>query len=119
MRAIRGAISSENTQADILENTRNLLKEIMRQNALNIENIVSITFTCTKDLNAAYPAAAARELGITRAALMCVQEMDVAGSMAGVIRLCVFAEMEAAQADVVHVYLKEAAKLRPDLVEGS
>jgi len=115
MRAIRGAITAENTQTDILEGAEQLLTQIMLRNNLAIDDIISITFTCTKDLNAAYPAAAARNMGIVRAALMCVQEMDVAGSMAKVVRVCVLAEANTAQTDVAHVYLRDAAHLRPDL----
>jgi|GEM_PF-547257 len=112
MRAIRGAIDAENTAQSILAKTEIMLNEIMQRNNLEIEEIISVHFTATKDLNAAYPAAAARGLGLTRAALMCMQEMDVAGSMAGLIRCCVFA---AGEGEAAHVYLGAAAALRPDL----
>ena len=79
---IRGAVTVDaNTREDILLNTRNLLKEIINQNSLKIEDIVSVLFTATRDLDAAYPAVAARELGIVSASLMCAQEMYVRDSL--------------------------------------
>ena len=87
---IRGAITAEeNSKACIWENTKIMLNEIIKQNNLNIDDIVSIFFTCTRDLDEAYPAVAARELGIVDAALMCVQELYVKGSLEMFIRVAV------------------------------
>jgi len=116
IRAIRGATTAENTKENIIGNTRQLLEEIVKSNSLEIDQIVSILFTCTKDLNAAYPAVAAREMGITHAALMCVQEMDVVGSLPRCIRVQVTVAIDIPQKDVRHIYLKEARALRPDLL---
>ena len=113
---IRGAITVDtNTREDILLNTRNLLKEIINTNGLKIEDIISILFTATRDLDAAYPAVAARELGIVHASLMCAQEMYVVGSLEKCIRVQVEAEVSKSQNEVGFVYLKDAVKLRPDL----
>ena len=117
IRAIRGATVAENTAKSIKQNAGELLKRIFEANRLDTGQIISILFTCTKDLNTAYPAAAAREMGIVNASLMCAQEMDVAGSLTGCIRVQVLAEMDCGQGEVRHVYLKEAAALRPDLSE--
>ena len=115
IKCIRGAITAENnTREDILLNTRQLLKEIIEANDIKIEDIVSILFTATKDLNAAYPAVAARELGIVDASLMCMQEMYVVGSLEMCIRVQMSVETEKAQKDMKFVYLKEAEVLRPD-----
>ena len=116
MRAIRGAICAENTKTDILKRTAELLAEIFSANGLVVADIVVVTFTCTKDLDAVYPAVAAREMGLVHASLMCVAEMDVVGAMQGLIRVQVLAETGVSQADVRHVYLGRAEALRPDLI---
>ena len=80
--SIRGAITAKNnTSEEILGITENLLKEIIKANNINTDDIISIIFTATKDLDAAYPAVAARKIGITNASLMCMQEMYVVGSL--------------------------------------
>lgn len=116
IRAIRGATTAENTPESIFESTRVMLKEIFTVNGLDIGQIVSIIFTCTKDLDAAFPAVAARELGIVSAALMCVAEMDVPGSLPKCIRVMLLVETDLPQDEIDHVYLKGARVLRPDLV---
>lgn len=113
---IRGAITAEeNSQEEILDNTRTMLETIIKKNHLKIKDILSIQFTATRDLDAVYPAVAARDLGITQAALMCLQEMYVQGSLEKCIRCEVFCESNKRQEDVNHVYLKKAEALRPDL----
>jgi len=116
--AIRGATTAENTIESIVENTKELLKEVLAANHLTIESVISIMFTCTRDLDAAYPAVAAREMGITKASLMCAQEMYVEGSLEKCIRLQVLSETFINR-EPVHVYLKEAKVLRPDLLSKS
>lgn len=114
--AIRGAITAENTKESILNKTSKLLQAVIDANGVEIQNIIQITFTCTKDLNAVYPAVAARELGITHAALMCMQEMDVEGSLQNCIRIALLCKLEeGSQEDLRHQYLGEAKRLRPDL----
>ena len=117
IKAIRGATTAENTAESIISSAKELLEEIFAANQLKTEHIISILFTCTKDLNAAYPAVAAREMGITRASLMCVAEMDVADSLSKCMRVQVLAEMDTRQDQMRHIYLKEATALRPDLIK--
>ena len=113
---IRGAITvQENSKEDILRQTEVLLKAMIEKNHLENEEILSIQFTATKDLDAVYPAVAARVLGITEAALMCMQEMYVRGSLEKCIRCAMICEIEKKQSEVIHVYLEKAAVLRPDL----
>lgn len=112
MKAIRGAITvKENIEAEILGQTEKLLKEIMTRNLLTEENIVAIFFSATKDLTAAYPARAARNLGLTDTALACYTEMEVEGSLRRCVRVLILTEM---QHKPYHVYLEEAKDLRPD-----
>ena len=73
--AIRGAITTENTKEAMLEASQELLEAVLTANQIDKKDIIQITFTCTKDLDTVYPAVAARNLGITEAALMCMQEM--------------------------------------------
>ncbi len=115
--SIRGAITvEENNRECILENTKVLLNDIIASNDLRIEDIVSIIFTATKDIDAVYPAVAARDVGIVQAGLMCVQEMYVCGSLEMCIRVLINIESkEKTQKDMKHVYLKGAVRLRPDL----
>lgn len=118
--AIRGAITAENTRESILCQTKALLEAVLMANQVKIEEIIQITFTCTKDLDAAYPAIAARELGITEAALMCMQEMEVVGSLEHCIRIALICTSSiVTQKTARHQYLGEACKLRPDLATFS
>lgn len=119
---IRGAITADvNTKDEILNNTEIMLKRIIEENNLDINNIISILFTATKDLDAVYPAVAARNIGITKAGLMCAQEMYVEGSLEMCIRVLVTINEEAGknQDELNHVYLKNAKRLRPDLAAFS
>ena len=116
MVSIRGAITVDsNTKENIVNDTKTLLKEILKRNNINIEEIISIIFSATKDLTAAYPAIGARELGIVNGALMCVSEMYVDNSLEKCIRVMITVNQNKLQKEVRHVYLKEAEKLRPDL----
>ena len=116
MVSIRGAITVDsNTSDSILENTTILLEEIIKKNQLDIDDIISIFFSTTKDLTAIYPAVAARNVGITDASLLCVQEMDVENSMNKCIRVLLHVNKKTNQKEVNHIYLKEAVKLRPDI----
>ncbi len=117
--SIRGAITTEvNTKEAILEATRLMLEAIIQANQLQIENIIQIHFSATKDLDAVYPAVAARNIGITSASLMCFQEMYVVGSLEKCVRVDVLVEQEGLTRDnVKHQYLRNAKRLRPDLVK--
>ena len=95
MICIRGAITvEENSKREILENTKKMLFAIIERNELKIEDIIQIQFTMTKDLDAVYPAVAAREIGITDAALMCMQELYVQDSLEKCIRCAVLCNIE-------------------------
>ncbi len=113
---IRGAITAkENTKEEILAETKELLEMIVKKNHLKWKDVLSVQFTATRDLDAAYPAVAARELGLTQAALMCLQEMYVQNSLPKCIRCECFCASNKNQEDAVHIYLKGAQALRPDL----
>ena len=115
---IRGAITvGEDTRSEVLAKTEIMLSEIIKENGLKTEDILSILFTATNDIKSAYPAVAARGLGITDAALMCVQEMYVEGSLKMCIRCMVTVETDKPQSQMKHVYLEGAKVLRPDLVK--
>lgn len=114
--SIRGAITiDENSRESILNNTELLLAEILKTNDISPAEIINIIFTATKDIDAAYPAIAARGLGITQAGLMCTQEMYVEGSLKMCVRVLVTVETDKKQSMVKHIYLKGAKKLRPDI----
>lgn len=119
MRAIRGAITvDENKEKEILEASGLLFKEIVEKNHLSEEEIVSIIFSVTPDLDAVYPARAIREMGYKNIPLFDVAEMYVKGSLPKVIRVLVFVNRDTPLDNMVHVYLRDAKKLRPDLVKG-
>ncbi|ADH60913.1 chorismate mutase [Thermoanaerobacter mathranii subsp. mathranii str. A3] len=115
MKVIRGAITSQNTKEDILKDTTILIEEIIKANELEEKNIISIFFSVTCDLDAVYPAEAVRNMGMTSIPMMCLQEMEVKGSLSHCIRVAVFTNLSDDK-EVKHIYLKEAKKLRPDLV---
>lgn len=116
--ALRGATTVvADDAAQILAATDELMRELMSRNELRAEAMVSCLFTLTPDLNAEFPAVAAREMGLSSVPLLCARELDVPGSMPRVIRTMIHyyaAEDHRPQ----HVYLGEAAKLRLDL-EGA
>ena len=113
--ALRGAISvASNTEEAILTATHELVREIMARNALSPERMVSCLFSCTTDLNAQFPAVAARDLGLDRVPLLCTQEIEVPGALARVIRVLLHYYAEDAHTPQ-HVYLGEARSLREDL----
>jgi len=115
-RGVRGATTVEqNEPAAILEATSELLLALIEANGLLSEDVASALFTVTADLDAAYPARAARDLGWTDAALMCAGEIPVPGSLPRCIRVLIHWNTESAQSEVKHIYLREAATLRPDL----
>lgn len=112
-RGIRGATTvALNTKEAILEGTKELLRELVKANDLKTEDVAYALFTTTRDLNAEFPAVAARQMGWGEVALMCSHEMDVPDAMAGVIRILLLVNTEKPQSGVVHVYLKETRLLR-------
>jgi chorismate mutase len=115
LRALRGAITVDRNDAEaILEGTRELVREVMSRNDLAPGDLVSCIFTCTPDLNAEFPAVAARGLGLGAVPLLCAQEIDVPDALPRVIRLMAHCHVQDGR-QPQHVYLREAAGLRRDL----
>jgi chorismate mutase len=116
VRAVRGAIQVDVNDRDaILEGTTELVTEVLHRNRLDPDDLISIVFTATPDLNAEFPAYAARLLGLTDVPLLCTTEIAVPGSMPRVLRLLAHVETSLTRADVRHVYLRGASALRTDL----
>lgn len=114
-RGIRGAICAEqNTPEAIVSATRELLSALMAANEIELDEIASIFFTASPDLDAAYPAQAARELGMADVSMLCAQEIGVPTGPARCIRVLVHWNTTLTQAKIEHVYLGRAAELRPD-----
>ena len=117
-RGIRGAITVEENTADaILAATHILLEQIIAANELIIDDIASVIFTATPDLDAVCPAVAAREMGWGHTPLLCMQEMVVPGSLPQCIRVLIHWNTTRAPKEIKHVYLRAAQKLIPDLVK--
>jgi chorismate mutase len=118
-RGIRGATTvAENDASAILDATRELLEQIIAENDVREEDVASVLFTATPDLDAVYPAVAARRLGWTRTSLICTQEMVVQDSLSRCIRVLVHWNTDRAIDEIHHVYLREARRLRPDRSNG-
>jgi chorismate mutase len=116
VRGIRGATTvSEDTAAAILEATGELVREIVTANDLKSEDVASALFTVTPDLHAEFPAAAARRMGWTLVPLLNFTEIGVPGRLERCIRVLVHVNTMRTQNEMVHVYLREAVALRPDL----
>jgi chorismate mutase len=114
-RGVRGATTvTENTKEAILEATREMMVIIIRANDMRPEDVASAYFTTTVDLNATYPALAARQLGWYDAALLCGHEMDVPGGLKRCIRVLIHWNTHLKSEDIIHVYLRDAKNLRPD-----
>jgi chorismate mutase len=113
--ALRGANSVERNEASaILGATEELMRELMARNELGPEQLVSCIFTLTEDLDAEFPAVAARNIGLHRVPLLCAREIPVPGSLPRVIRVMVHAYAEPGR-EPRHVYLGAARALRADL----
>ena len=113
--AVRGAVQAEANEPDaILSATEELMRELIERNGLEPEAMVSCLFTTTEDLDAEFPAVAARDLGLTTVPLMCCREIPVPGSMPRVIRVMLHFYAPADH-EPTHVYVGEAQKLRTDL----
>ena len=113
--ALRGATSVDVNESDaILGATEWLMREIMKRNAIGPDDVVSCIFTMTADLNAEFPAVAARRLGYDRVPLMCAQEIPVPGALPRIIRVLMHYYADDAH-EARHVYLGEARALRMDL----
>jgi chorismate mutase len=116
VRAIRAAIQIDGNERDlILEGASELVREMLRRNHLSNADLISIVFTATPDLNAEFPAYAARLMGMTDVPLLCSTEISVPGAMPRVLRLLAHVETQLARGEIAHPYLRGAAALRRDL----
>jgi chorismate mutase len=115
-RGIRGATSVEANEAEaILAATRELLEQIVVANNLQVDDVASVIFTATPDLDAAYPARAAREMGWLSTPLLCMQEMATVDGLPRCIRVLVLWNTDLPPDQIRCVYLGQARALRPDL----
>jgi chorismate mutase len=112
-RGIRGAtVAASNTKTDILAATRELLHKMIEANQVEKEAVASVLFTMTSDLDAEFPAVAARELGWTEEALVCSQEISVPGSLPRCIRILILVNTDKKSDEIKHVYTRGAEVLR-------
>jgi chorismate mutase len=115
-RGVRGATTVDgNTREDILRATRELVALMIRLNGIEGEDVASAVFSLTRDLDAEFPALAARQLGWLDVPLLCTYEVDVPGSLRRCVRVLVHWNTDKPQRDIRHVYIKDAVRLRPDL----
>jgi chorismate mutase len=115
LRALRGATTVDANEPEaILSATEELVREVMERNSIEQDDMVSCIFTCTDDLDAEFPAVAARNLGLSAVPLLCAREIDVPGALPRVIRLLLHCYADP-ETDPKHVYLREAESLRKDL----
>ncbi len=118
IRGIRGATTATaNTRDAILDATCELLETLVKMNDICVEDIASVIFTVTPDLDAAFPASAARSLGWTHVPLLDVAAPRVSNDLARCIRVLIYWNTDRAQQDISHVYLRDARRLRPDLAK--
>ena len=120
VRGLRGATTiDQNVATEILAATRELLQELLAANGITTyEEIVSAVFTTTPDVNAVFPAEAARSLGMSQVPLLCASEIAVPNSMPRCIRILLHVNTDQPQSAMKHVYLREAKRLRPDMVSA-
>lgn len=115
-RGVRGATTADsNSRDDILTATRQLLALMIRVNGIEPEFVASAVFSLTRDLDAEFPALAARQLGWLDVPLLCTYEVDVPGSLRRCVRVLIHWNTDKPQDEIRHVYVKEAERLRPDI----
>lgn len=120
VRGIRGAIRvAENSEEAIISATKELFLKMIESNEVKPEDIASVFFTATTDLNAEYPAYATRGLGFDLVPLLCAREMEVPKGMTRLIRILIHVNTEKTQENIKHQYLGETSKLRPELRGGN
>jgi chorismate mutase len=118
IRAVRGAIQVDaNDRAAILEGTSELVTAVITRNRISPEDVISVIFSATADLDAEFPALAARAIGFQDVPLLCCAEIRVPGSMQRVIRLMMHVESDLGRSEIQHVYLRGAAALRLDIAQ--
>jgi chorismate mutase len=117
-RGVRGATTVDrNDREEILEATRQLLALVVRRNGIDKHDVASAIFTVTEDLDAEFPALAARQIGWTDVPLLCGYEVHVPGSLERCVRVLLHWNTEKSQDQIVHVYERDAKRLRPDLTK--
>ncbi len=115
-RGVRGATTVEaNSPESILEATKELLAAMLKVNNVDVEYVASAFFTVTPDLNAEFPAIAARDMGWSSVALLCGHEMNKPGALPMTLRVLLHVNTEKAAREIKHVYLRGARVLRPDI----
>jgi chorismate mutase len=116
VRAVRGAVQVDaNEREEILVGTKELVTEVMSRNYLSPDDVISVIFSTTADLDAEFPAVAARDAGFAEVPLMCCREIPVPGAMPRVVRLMMHVDTELERHLLRHVYLRGAAALRLDI----
>jgi chorismate mutase len=115
VRGVRGASTvTQNSKEEILQETKALLSAMISENGIVLADIASILFTLTPDLNAEFPAVAARDMGFSDVPLICAAEIPVSGALAQCVRILIHWNTDKPGADIQHIYLKGATALRPD-----
>jgi chorismate mutase len=118
IRAIRGATQvGANERAAILDGTAELVTEVLERNMITASDVISVIFSATVDLNAEFPALAARAIGFQDVPMLCCTEISVPGSMPRVVRLMMHVESDLRRSEIQHVYLRGAAALRLDIAQ--
>jgi chorismate mutase len=118
VRAIRGAVQVDaNEREAILEATTELVTEVMQRNNLVTDDVISVVFTATPDLDAEFPALAARKIGFQDVPLLCASEIAVPHAMPRVVRLLMHLETTMTRSELQHVYLRGAIALRLDIAQ--
>ena len=116
VRGLRGAITvADNSREAILEGAALLLKTMMEENEVPLEEVCSVFFTVTPDLNKEFPAKGARQIGFENTPLICMTEIPVDGALEKCIRILIHYNTEKLQKEIRPIYLRDAVKLRPDL----
>lgn len=119
IRGVRGAITvAENNEEQIIQNTERLLREMIRKNDIDPDQVASVFISATNDLNACFPAKALRKIdGWTYVPVTCMQEMAVEGSLEKCVRVMMHINTTRSQKEIRHVYMEKAKNLRPDLID--
>ena len=118
VRAVRGATHlTADDRVEMIEAVVELLSEMFRRNEVTTDDLISVLFTATPDLQSEFPAMAARQLHLGDVPLICAQELDVAGALPRVVRVMAHVESPRSRQDIVHVYLRGAEILRRDLAQ--
>ena len=118
VRAIRGATQATANTAEAVDvATKELLLAIMKENGLSPDSVISVIFTVSPDLNAAFPASSAREVGFGEVPLLCGVEIDVPGALERTIRIMAHVESDRSKSEIAHIYLGAAKSLRRDIAQ--